>query len=62
MNQHQKRKNTIGNQMAVGLRKDHWFGSNKNPAPPKIRKFPLLTTVHAFNHWSTDEIIAFMSQ
>ena len=28
----------------------------------KTLKFPLLTTVHALNHWSTDKMIAFMNQ
>lgn len=32
------------------------LGPNNNPLLPEILKFPLLTVVHALNHWSTDKI------
>lgn len=39
-----------------------WFGSNNNPVLPETLKFPVLTTVWALNHWSTDRMIAFLNQ
>ena len=39
-----------------------WFGPNNNPVLRETLKLPLLSTVHALNHWSTDKMIAFMNQ
>ena len=39
-----------------------WFGPDNDPVLPETLKFPLLTTAHAFNHWSTDKMIPFVSQ
>lgn len=38
-----------------------WFAPNNNPVLPETLKF-LLTTGHVLGHWSTDKMIAFMSQ
>ena len=39
-----------------------WFGPNNNQVLPEALKFPVLTIVHAINHWSTDKMIAFVNQ
>ena len=39
-----------------------WFGPNNYPVPPETLKFPLLTTVHALNHLSTDIMISLMNR
>ena len=59
----QEKKNKIGNSTTVGLIKKRklWFRPSNNPVLPETVKSPLLTTVHALNHWS-DKMIAFMSQ
>lgn len=38
-----------------------WFGPNTVPALPEILKFPLLTAVCSLNHWSTENMIAFLN-
>ena len=38
------------------------FGRNNEPVLLEALKFPLLTTVHALNHWFTDKMIAFRNQ
>ena len=59
----QKRKNKIGNSTIVGCikKKKLWFGLNNNPVLSETLKFPLLTTVHELNHWSTDKMTAFLN-
>lgn len=42
-------------------KREMWFGPSNNVAPLEVLKFPL-TSEHAWNHWSTDIIIVFMSQ
>ena len=39
-----------------------WFGQNNNPVLSETLSFPLLTIVHALNHWSTDKMVAFINQ
>lgn len=39
-----------------------WFGPNNNQALPEILKFPVLTIIHALNHWSTDKLIELINQ
>lgn len=38
----------MGNLIIVSLL-ELWFGPNNNPTVPEILKFPLLTTIQAFN-------------
>ena len=39
-----------------------WFATNSNTVLPETLKFLLLTTGHVLGLWSTDKMIAFMSQ
>lgn len=59
----QERENKTGNLITVGsIKREIWFGPNRNPVLPESRKLPLLTTtVHALNHWFTDKIITLMN-
>lgn len=38
------------------MKSNLWFHPNNHLILPEILKFPLLTTVHRLNHWSTDKI------
>ena len=59
-----KRKGKIRNSRIVGLIKRESSGSDQIITQSYKRlKFPLLTTVHALNHWSTEKkMIAFINQ
>lgn len=46
----------------VDKKRKPWSRPNNSPVLPETLKFPFLTTVHAFNHWSTDKIIAFVNR
>jgi len=48
----EEKRNKIGNSMTVGLIKRESSGSDQIITQSYKRlKFPLLTTVHALNHW-----------
>ena len=49
-------------QLLVCKKKKLWFAPNNNLVLLETLKFPLLSTVHALNHWSTEKIVAFMDQ
>lgn len=55
------RRNDIGNLIIVSSLKIK-NNPNNDLALPEILKFPILTTIHALNHWSADKIIILMNQ
>ena len=57
-----KKKNVKTQQLSFCKKRKLWFEPNKNPVLLEILKFPPFTTVCSLNHWSTDQMTAFMDQ
>lgn len=59
-----EKQNKTGNLFIVGSIKRGNSGSNRinNLALPEILNFPLLASIHALNHWSTDKMIVLVNQ
>lgn len=56
-----ERRNNTGNLIIVSSIKIKNYPNN-DLALPESLKFPILTTIHELNHWSTDKIITLMNQ